>query len=67
MSEKQISKITQKLEKMIDDLNSVYGEIDKLEMTEYISVDIVRLEYTIDSSIFDLIDIINRKLGGNKK
>jgi len=66
-NEEQISKITQKLEKIIDDLDSVFSEIDKMEMTTYIEEDIYRLEYTINSSIIDLIDIINRKLGSDKK
>ena len=65
--EEQISIITKKLERIIDDLDSVFSEIDKMEMTMYIEQDIYRLEYTINSSIMDLIDIINRKLRGNKK
>ena len=60
--EEQISVITKKLEGIIDDLDSVFSEIDKMEMTMYIEQDIYRLEYTINSSIIDLIDIINRKL-----
>jgi len=66
-SEEQISLIIQKLEKIIDDLDSVFSEIDKMEMITYIEEDIYRLEYTINSSIIDLIDIINRKLGSDKK
>jgi len=65
--EEQISVITKKLERIIDDLDSVFSEIDKMETTMYIEQDIYRLEYTINSSIMDLIDIINRKLRGNKK
>jgi len=61
-SEEQISLIIQKLEKIIDDLDSVSTEIDKMEMTIYIEEDIYRLEYAINSGIIDLIDIINRKL-----
>ena len=65
--EEQISVITKKLEEIIDDMDSVFSEIDKIEMTMYIEQDIYRLEYTINSSIIDLIDIINRKLGEDKK
>ena len=65
--EEQISIITKKLEKIIDELDSVFSEIDRMEMTMYIEQDIYGLEYTINSSIIDLIDIINRKLGVDKK
>jgi len=65
--EEQISVITKKLEKIIDELDSVFSEIDRMEMTMYIEQDIYGLEYTINSSIIDLIDIINRKLGVDKK
>jgi len=61
-SEEQISLITQKLEKISDELDSVFSEIDRMEMTKYIEQDIYRLEYTINSGIIDLIDTINRKL-----
>jgi len=64
--EEQISLITQKLEKIIDDLDNIFSEIDKMEMTTYIREDIYSLEYTINSGIIDLIDIINRKLGDEK-
>jgi hypothetical protein len=66
-SEGQISIITQKLEKVIDNLDSIFTEIDKMGKTMYIEEDIYRLEYTINSSIIDLIDIINRKLGSDEK
>jgi len=66
-SEEQISKIAQKLENIIDELDSVFSEIDKMEMTMYIEEDINRLEYTINSSIIDLIDIIDRKLGDDEE
>jgi len=61
-SEEQISLITQKLEKISDELDSVFSEIDKMEMTKYIEQDIYRLEYAINSGIIDLIDTINKKL-----
>jgi len=61
-SEEQISLITQKLEKISNELDSVFSEIDKMEMTKYIEQDIYRLEYAINSGIIDLIDTINRKL-----
>jgi len=64
--EEQISVITKKLERIIDELDSIFSEIDKMETTMYIEQDIYRLEYTINSSIMDLIDIINRKLGEDK-
>jgi len=64
--EEQIFLITQKLEKIIDDLDNIFSEIDKIEMTTYIREDIYSLEYTINSGIIDLIDIINRKLGDEK-
>jgi len=60
--EEQISVITKKLEGIIDDLDSVFSKIDKMEMTMYIEQDIYRLEYAINSSIIDLINIINKKL-----
>jgi hypothetical protein len=66
-SEGQTSKITQKLEKIIDDLDNIFTEIDKMGKTMYIEEDIYRLEYTINSGIIDLIDVIKRKLGDDKK
>jgi len=65
--EEQISVITKKLEGIIDELDSVFSEIDKMEMTMYIEQDIYRLEYTINSGVMDLIDIINRKLRDDKE